>query len=356
MTKILVSDFLSRDGKKVADSFLLDNGTCQVKITNYGGTILEIIVPDKDGKCADVNLGFGDLEGYQNCSGYLGALIGRFANRIKDAKFSLNGKEYTLYKNNNGNHLHGGKVGFDQKVWDSKIVDTDDGQALKLTIVSPDMEEGYPGNLVVNVLYTLSEDNGLGIEYTAITDEDTIINLTNHAYFNLKGHDSGSIVDHMIELNSKCYTKGDAESIPTGEITLLEGTPMDLSRMSRIGDGIDEFNYDDLKFAGGYDHNYIIDKKYYDKTLELAAKVYEPTSGRVMTVYTNKPAVQLYCGNSLDDNTKGKNGAVYNRRGGLCLETQFFPDSPNQSHFSDCVLKAGDVYNYKTVYYFGVTK
>lgn len=354
MTTILMSDFLTKSGEKVAECFTLNNGTTSVKITNYGGTIVDIITPDRDGKLDDVNLGFDNLEGYQNCSGFLGATVGRYANRIRGARFNLNGKEYPLYSNDGNNHLHGGKIGFNQKIWDYAVVDTNDGQALKLTTTSFDGEEGYPGNLIVTVLFTLSSGNGLGIEYTAVTDKDTVINLTNHSYFNLKGHNSGPICDHKIELNSRFYTKADEQCIPVGEIVSVEGTPMDLRKMSRIGDRIDETTYDDIRFAGGYDHNFIIDKKCTDKTLELAATVLEESSGRIMTVHTNKPAVQFYCANMLDNGTAGKKGAVYNRRGGLCLETQFFPDSPNILHFSNCILKAGEVYNYKTVYTFSV--
>ncbi len=352
MTDIKRSDFLDGAGNKIADCFTLSNGVSSVKITNYGGIIMDIIVPDRNGILADVNLGFDTLDGYKGCDGYLGAIIGRYANRIKGGAFCINDSGYTLYKNNGNNHLHGGKVGFDQKVWGYDIIEGDTGSELKLTLFSPDGQEGYPGNLVVTVIYSLSAQNGLGIEYKAVTDKDTIINLTNHAYFNLKGHDSGSIVDHEIMINSKLYTKPDSESIPTGEIVAVAGTPMDFTTYKPIGNCIDDFGYEDIKLAGGYDHNYIIDKKRYDKQLELAAVVKEASSGRVMKVLTNKPAVQLYTANMLANGVKGKGGCTYNRRGGLCLETQFYPDSPNKSHFTNCVLTAGEVYSYKTVYAF----
>lgn len=341
------------DGQKV-DLYTLTNANGLVaKITNYGGIITQLWVPDRDGKLGDIVLGFDDLKDYEKLSPYFGALIGRYGNRIGKGKFTLDGKEYNLAINNGENHLHGGLKGFDKVVWDAEPVKVANGVALKLHYLSKDMEEGYPGNLNVTVTYTLTDKNELKIHYDATTDKPTVCNLTNHSYFNLAGQGNGDILDTKLMINADYYTPVDEGLIPTGEIAPVKGTPFDFNKPTAIGARINKDNIQ-LKYGLGYDHNWVLNKK--DSKMSLAARAFSPKSGRVMKVFTNEPGVQFYCGNFLDGSFSGKNGKVYKHRYAFCLETQHFPDSPNQPNFPSVVLRPGETYSTTTVYQFTTKK
>ncbi len=332
------------DGKAV-DLYTLTNANgLKAEIMTYGGIVTKLQVPDRNGNFADIVLGFDTLDEYVKGHPYFGAIIGRYANRIAKGKFTLDGTEYTLATNNGRNHLHGGIKGFDKVVWNAKELKTEQAVGVELTYRSGDGEEGYPGNLSCTVSYTLTNDNELKISYEAETDKPTIINLTNHSYFNLAGHDSGSILGHELMLNADRYTLADDELIPTGEIKPVKGTPLDFTKPMAIGSRIGQTE-------GGYDHNYVINNP--DGSLTLAASVYEPKTGRVLDAFTTQPGVQLYTGGFLDGSKKGK-GAVYNKYNGFCLETQHFPDSPNKPAFPSVVLKPGEKYTQLTVYKFSV--
>jgi aldose 1-epimerase len=318
-----------------------------VKIITYGGIITELWVPDRDGKVDDVVLGFDDLKGYLAGHPYFGALVGRVGNRIAKGKFTLDGKEYKLAINNGPNHLHGGKVGFDKKVWEAQAISGEDGPGLKLSYISPDGEEGYPGKLRATVLYTLTNKNELRIDYSASTDKATPINLTNHSYFNLAGPKSGPILDHELTLHAESYTPTDDTLIPTGKIEPVKGTPYDFTKPEKIGARIKDIKGD----PGGYDINMVL-KEGGKKDPAPAAKVYEPKSGRVMEVLTTEPGVQFYTGNFLDGSLKGKGGVVYKKNQAFCLETQHYPDSVNQPKFPSVILKPGDTYASTTIYKF----
>ena len=334
--------FGQKDGKNVYLYELTNANGLSMKVTNYGGIITELMVPDRDGKTADIVLGYENLDKYIEATPYFGALIGRYGNRIAKGKFSLDGVEYTLAQNNNENHLHGGAKGFDKVVWDCEITQTDDSVGLKFTYLSKDMEEGYPGNLSCIVIYTLTNNDELKIEYEGETDKATVINLTHHSYFNLGGHDSGDILEHQLMLTAGNFTPVDAGLIPTGEIKSVKDTPMDFTTPTAIGARID-------KVKGGYDHNYVLNNS--SGSLALAAEVYEPKTGRVLEIFTTEPGIQFYSGNFLDGSNKGK-GAVYNKHNGFCLETQHFPDSPNKPDFPSVVLKPGEKYTHLTVHKF----
>ena len=323
----------------------------EARITAWGGTVVSLKTPDRTGAMGDVVLGFDGLDGYLNpAEPFFGALIGRYGNRIGHAKFSLNGKEYHLAVNNGDNTLHGGNRGFDKVVWHGK--ETADG-GLELTYTSKDGEEGYPGNLKVTVVYHLTDANELKIDYTATTDKDTVVNLTNHSYFNLKGAGNGDILGHLMTLNASKFTPVDSGLIPTGELKAVAGTPFDFTKSTAIGARIGN-NDEQLKLGQGYDHNWVLDRK--DAGLSLAAHVEEPTSGRVMEVLTTEPGIQFYTGNFLDGTLTGKGGKVYGRRTGFCLETQHYPDSPNKPSFPTTTLKPGQTYKTTTVYRFSVAK
>ncbi len=354
MTKITVSPFASADGKIQAKKYVLDNGKAQVSVSDYGATILSIVVPDKNGAPTDVALGFDTLDGYLNAGGYLGATVGRFANRIKCGKFSLDGVEYPLYQNDGNNHLHGGKIGYDKRIWDAEIVMGKTGEEIKFSLLSPDMEEGYPGEVKLSVTFSLSEDNAMTLDYAAVTDKKTIINLTNHCYYNLKGCTAGDITDHTAWVNAKFITPGDSELMPTGEIMAVAGTPWDFTTAHPIADQIDNRAYEGIVYGNGYDHNFIIDKKGGKEDIEPVAVVKSAQSGIVMTVTSNQPAVHLYCGTALKVDFPGKGGRCYDLRDGLCLETQVYPDSPNFAHFTSAVLQPGEVYRHITSYAFSV--
>lgn len=337
-----------KDGTKVHIYTLANAKGMKVGIIDYGGTVVSIDVPDKNGKTADVVLGYDSLEQYISGDFYLGALIGRHANRIEDAQFELNGQVYHLAKNDGRNHLHGGIKGFDKVVWQSEIIDGPDGRALQLKYRSADGEENYPGNLDVRVIYTLTDDNELKIDYSAVSDRDTVINLTNHSYFNLSGHGSGDMLEHQLRINADKYTAINNEGIPTGEIRDVRGTPLDFTSLTPIGRNIDSPD-EQIVNGKGFDHNWVLNVS--GKRPELAAEVFDPESGRRMEVYTTKPGIQFYSGNFLKK-SKGKNGSSFDKRSGLCLETQFFPNAMKHKHFPSPVLKAGDEYRHATIYKF----
>jgi aldose 1-epimerase len=330
--------------------FTLTNSTgVEARIINYGGIVLSLKVPDRAGKMGDVVLGYDTLDSYLANSPYFGCLVGRFGNRIAKGRFALNGKTCTLATNNGPNALHGGLKGFDKVVWAASTKMTACGPALGLNYVSKDGEEGYPGMLSVTAVYTLTEDNALVLEYTAVSDKDTVVNLTHHSYFNLAGW--GDVLGHIVTINADVFTPVDETLIPTGELRPLTGTPLDFRMPVAIGARI---NSDDqqVKFGNGYDHNWVLNKPL--NQLGVAAKVVEPVTGRVMEVLTTEPATQFYTGNSLDGTITGKGGWVYQQRNGLCFEPQHFPDSPNHPAFPSTVLKAGQTYLNTIIYRFSV--
>lgn len=332
------------------DIYTLENSNgMTAKITNYGGNIVSLLVPDSKGEVTDVVLGYDSLEDYFVNEPYLGAIIGRNGNRIQDARFELNGVEYQLAKNNGENNLHGGTKGFDKVVWKAESFEHDKSVGLTLTYTSIDGEEGFPGNLDVKVVYTLTDENEIIIDYYAESDKDTIVNLTNHSYFNLSGHNSGTILDHKVMLDADAFTVVDQALIPTGEIRKVEGTPMDFTKPKRIGDDIHS-DYEQIVFAGGFDHNWVLNHK--GESVEKVAKLIDEKSGRVMEVYTDMPGVQLYTGNSLEERYIGKGNYPYSKHTGVCFETQFFPSSMNHKHFPSPVLRAGDEYKSRTIYKF----
>lgn len=331
---------------KPVDLYILQDGKITVRILTYGGIVTSIEVPDRKGKPADIVLGFDSLEGYVTTGNkpYMGAIIGRYANRIAGGTFKLDGKTYQVPKNDGNNALHGGKIGFNKRVWSAKEIK--DG--VELTYVSENGEEGFPGTLTTTVRYTLS-GNELRIEYSATTDADTVLNLTNHSYFNLNGQGNGDILGHEMQIYAKRYTPVDANLIPTGELAPVAGTPFDFLKSTAIGARIDADNAQ-LKLAHGYDQNWVLDGN--GKKAELAAVAYEPTTGRVLEVLTDQPGIQFYTGNFLDGTVTGKGGKVYNRRYAFCLETQHYPDSPNHPKFPTTELKAGETFHSVTIYRF----
>jgi aldose 1-epimerase len=331
------------------DLFTLTNGNgVEAGIITYGGIVVSLKVPDRAGKPQEVTLGYDSLDGYlKNNSPYFGALIGRYANRIDKGKFSLGGREYRLATNNGESHLHGGNRGFDKVIWKAEEIRGETSVGLKLAYVSADGEEGYPGTLTVAVTYTLTNNNELRMDYTATTSKETIINLTNHAYFNLAG--GGDILKHEVTINAGRFTPVNSAVIPTGELRSVKGTPMDFTKPMAIGARINQKD-EQLVLGKGYDHNWVLDRK--DNDLSLAARVTEPGSGRVLEVLTTEPGIQFYTGNFLDGTIKGKAGKVYQQRAGFCLETQHFPDSPNKPTFPSTILKPGQKYSTTTVYKF----
>jgi aldose 1-epimerase len=337
------------DGQNVDIYTLTNRRGAEVKITNYGGIITSLKVPDRNGKRDDIVLGFDNLDAYLKGHPYFGAIIGRYANRIAKGRFTLNGHQYALAVNNGENHLHGGIRGFDKVVWTATPLKVPNGAALRLTYLSKDGEEGYPGNLSVRVIYTLTNANELKVEYWATTDKDTVVNLTSHSYFNLAGQGNGDILNHQLLIKARRFTPTDAGSIPTGELKSVNGTPFDFTSSFRIGDRINDDDQQ-LKFGNGYDHNFVLDGRM--GTLRQAAVAYEPASGRSMEVWTTEPGIQFYTGNFLDGTLTGKDGKVYQQRYGFCLETQHFPDSPNKPLFPTTVLRKGQRYHTVTIHKF----
>ncbi|MGK9167271.1 galactose mutarotase [Inquilinus limosus] len=341
------------DGTAV-ELYTLTNGRMSVNILTYGGIVQAINVPDRDGKSGNIALGFATLDDYLTKNPYFGTITGRYANRIAKGAFTLDGQTYKLATNNGPNALHGGLAGFDKKVWKAKEIQGADDAGLELTYTSPDGEEGYPGTLTAKVTYTVTANNELRIDYEATTDKLTIVNLTNHTYFNLAGEGAGSILDHELMLNASAFTPVDATLIPTGEIVKVAGGPMDFTIPAAIGARIRD-NDQQLVFGRGYDHNWVLDKPSAG-ALSLAARVREPMTGRVMEVLTTEPGIQFYAGNFLDASLVGTSGRMYRQADGFCLETQHFPDSPNHPEFPSTVLKPGDVYKTTTVYRFATDR
>jgi aldose 1-epimerase len=335
------------DGTAVELYTLSNESGMIVQIMTYGGIITSLRVPDREGNLGDVVLGYDSLDGYLTRNPYFGCIVGRFANRIAGGRFALDGVDYQLAVNNGPNHLHGGLVGFDKRVWRAATGRSDGAICLALSYLSRDGEENYPGNLYVTVTYTLMRDNALRISYRARTDKPTILNLTNHTYFNLAG--VGDILDHEVMINADRFTPVNEALIPTGDLQPVEGTPLDFRQPMRIGARIND-PHEQIARAGGYDHNFVVNGT--PGELRLAARVYEPTRGRVLEVRTTEPGVQFYTGNFLDGTISGKGGVVYARRSGLCLETQHFPDSPNQPTFPSTVLRPGENFHSTTVFTF----
>jgi aldose 1-epimerase len=337
------------DGTPVEIYALRNSSGMEARIMTYGGTVVSLKVPDKKNKLCDVVLGYDHLDGYLTNSPYFGAIIGRYANRIANGKFTLDGQTNTLATNNPPNHLHGGVKGFDKVVWIASPVETFYGPGLQLNYLSKDGEEGYPGNLSVTVVYVVTEKSELVIQFTATTDKDTVCNLTHHSYFNLLG--SGDVLDHVVLISADKFTPVDANLIPTGELKPVAGTPFDFRQPTAIGARINDDDQQ-LKFGNGYDHNWVFGKRAGE--LGLAARVFEPTSGRVMEVFTTEPGMQFYTGNFLDGTIKGKGGKIYNFRDAFCMEPQHFPDSPNHPAFPTTELKPGEIYQSSIIYKFSV--
>ncbi len=335
----------TKDGTPVDIYTLRNSKGAEAKICNYGGIVVSLKVPDRKGQLGDVVLGYDTLGGYLKETPYFGALIGRYGNRIAKGKFALGGKEYTLATNNGPNALHGGIKGFDKVVWEAKPLNG----KLELHYLSRDGEEGYPGNLNVTAIYTLTEDNALRLDYTATSDKDTVLNLTQHSYFNLAG--KGDVLGHVVMMPADRFTPVDETLIPTGELRAVKGTVFDFATPTPIGARIDQAD-EQLKFGKGYDHNWVFNKRIGDLT--LLARVAEPTTGRVLEVSSTEPGLQFYTGNFLDGTLTGKGGTVYNFRNAFCMEPQHYPDSPNQPNFPSVVLKPGQVYKNTIIYRFSI--
>jgi len=339
------------DGKVVDLCTLTNVRGMEVKITNYGATLVSLKVPDRHNVPVDVVLGYDSLTSYERDTAYFGGIVGRYANRIAGGEFTLHGKRYHLAKNEGDHHLHGGTRGFNKVSWQIKDLIDDVAPSVILTYLSPDSEEGYPGNLRVTVTYRLTEKNELRIDYAAETDKPTIINLTHHSYFNLVGAGTGDILGHALKIFADKFSPVDDRLIPTGEFRSVKGTPMDFRQPTQIGARIEQQD-EQLMMGNGYDHNWVLNKE--EGALALAARVMESQSGRTMEVYTTEPGVQFYSGNFLDDRIAGKDGQIYRHRGGFCLETQHFPDSPNRPDFPSTVLEPGAKYQSTTIYRFSI--
>ncbi len=338
----------THQGKKI-ELFILKNGPIQAALTNYGARMVGLLVPDKDGREVDVLTGYNNIDDYLKTESYFGCVVGRFGNRIAKGKFTLNGKTYSLATNNGVNHLHGGPEGFCKKVWDAKQLDS---SSVEFSYLSKDMEEGYPGNLQVKVTYRLTADRGVEIAYSATTDKPTVLNLTNHNYWNLEGERDTSINDHLLQIFASKYTPVDSTLIPTGELASVEGTPFDFRKPTAIGDRV-AADHDQIKYGKGYDHNFVVvPEKVNAGELPLIATVLGPNTGIKMEVLTAEPGIQFYSGNFLTGAQVGKSGQAYVFRSSLCLETQHFPDSPNQPKFPTTTLNPGQTYSTRTIYRF----
>lgn len=348
LSGLMKSDFVSEvEGKPTALYVLKNKNGAEACITNYGGRLVSVMVPDKNGKMTDVVLGYDNIGQYVQSDGNYGALIGRYGNRINQGKFTLDDIEYTLPQNNGAHCLHGGPQGYHARMWDAKQLND---QALELTYLSKDGEAGFPGNLDIKVTYTLTDDNAVGIKYEATTDKKTVVNLTNHSYFNLSGVPGSDVLDQLVMINADNYTPVDSTLIPVG-ISPVDGTPLDLRTPVAIGKQIND-PFQQLQFGRGYDLNWVLNTNG-DKNV-LAAKAYSPTSGIALEVYTNEPGIQFYTGNFMDGKDTGKHGVVYPHRGALCLETQHYPDSPNHPDFPSVVLNPGEKYLSECIYKFTV--
>ncbi|MFI6740386.1 aldose epimerase family protein [Nonomuraea sp. NPDC050451] len=338
------------NGKKI-DIYTLRNARgMRVRVLTYGGILQSIEVPDSGGRFANVTLGFDNLSDYVKKSPYFGCITGRYANRIAKGRFTLDGRTYQLATNDGPNHLHGGNKGFDKRVWKAQPFRRGDSVGLVLTYTSPNGEEHYPGTLRTTVVYTLTGDNKIRMDYRATTSRPTVVNLTNHAYFNLRGEGNGRILGHELQINASRYTPVDKTLIPTGKIARLGGTPLDFREPTAVGERINSRNQQ-IARGGGYDHNYVLD----GRGLRTAATVVEPDSGRVLEVITDQPGLQFYSGNFLDGTLRGTSGHLYPKRSGFALESQHFPDSPNHANFPSTVLRPGDVYRTTTIYAFSTT-
>jgi len=354
LVTIKKSDFgTTPDGEKVASYLLKNSNGIEVNIITYGGIITSLKAPNKDGVSEDIVLGFNSLEQYIESNPYFGAIIGRYGNRIAKGKFSIDDVEYSLATNDGENHLHGGPKGFDKVVWNASEKTTSKSASIELSYMSNDMEEGYPGNLKTIVTYTLTDDNVLDVAYEATTDKKTVVNLTQHSYFNLTGDFSKSILDHKLQLNADSYLPVDATLIPTGEIATVQETPFNFTNLKTIGEDINLDN-DQLKKGLGFDHCWVLNNQ--NKGMRFAAKAIDPESGRVLEVFTDEPAIQFYSGNFLDGSLPSKNGGTYAQRSGFCLETQHYPDSPNKSDFPSTLLAPGETYTSNTSFKFSVKK
>lgn len=341
----------TNDGKTASIYTIKNSNGMMAKFTDFGAILVSLYVADKDGNVEDVVLGFDNLEDYFVNAPNFGATIGRHANRIGGAKFTLNGTEYELDKNDGKNNLHGGFNGYHKRLWDAKTYEDSNGQNIEFTYESADMDQGFPGNLKISVTYTVTEDNEIKITYNATSDKDTVINLTNHSYFNLAGQGSGTILDQIAWIDADEMTFADAESIPNGEIRKVAGTPMDFTTPKKVGKDIAE-DYDQLNWGKGFDHNWVLKTKRGE--MSLVASLYDEKSGRFMEVFTDLPGIQFYTGNFLDGTLTGKEGAKYIQRSGLCFETQYFPNAINVPSFAQPVTKAGETYHTATVYKFSV--
>lgn len=344
---------ITKNGEPVHMYTLKNSKGVEMDIISYGGIITSLRVPDKYGKIGDIVLGFDTLENYLAPHPFFGAIIGRYGNRIAYGKFSIDGREYNLARNNGPNHLHGGEKGFDKAIWTITPTKGKDFMSLKLNHFSKDMEEGYPGNLMVSVTYTLTEDNVLDIDYWATTDRPTVVNLTQHSYFNLSGDFSKSVEDHEITIFADGYLPTDAGLIPTGKIAPVDGTPFDFKQPKLIGKHIGQ-DHEHLKIAGGYDHHWALND--WDKGYRWVAKAYHQGSGRILEVFTDEPGMQFYTGNFLDGTLAAKQGGAYCKRAGFCFETQHYPDAPNQDHFPSTLLRPGETYSSRTSYKFSVER
>ena len=341
---VTTESYGSFDGKDVFLYTLKNKGGDIIKLTNYGAAIVEINVPDRDGTRDNVTFGYDSLAGYLKGDLYFGKVVGQYANRIAKGKFTLDGIEYTLAINNYPNSLHGGPSGWHSRVWEGEVLQGTDFPAVRFTYHKPDMEEGYPGNVVAEVAYTWADSNELIMDYKVTTDRKTVVNITNHAYFNLHGAGNGDILDHEVMIRAAAFTPVDSTLIPTGEIRPVEGTPFDFRAFHAIGERIGN-DYEQLILGIGYDHNFVL-----DNVAEVDAEAYDPVTGRVLQVITDQPGLQFYTGNFLDGTQAGHGGKVYNYRSGFCFETQHFPDSPNQPSFPSTILMPGDLYRSRIVY------
>lgn len=348
--KITQKSFGKTKSGEEATLFTITNSNgMKVSFTDFGAHIVEVIVPDAKGNFADVNLGYKNLQGYEVNPPGFGAFIGRHANRIDGAKFEINGKAYELEKNDGSNNLHGGSKSYNKFMYEAEIFEDEDIASVEFSRLSPHMEQGFPGNLDMSVTYSLTETNELVIEYLAVSDKDTIINLTNHSYFNLAGHNSGSVLDQKLWIKANQFTPTDSKLIPTGELRDVTNTPMDFRTFKSIGQEIDA-DYEPLKIAGGYDHNYVLDIN--GNEVEKVAELMDDKSGRSMEVFTNLPGMQLYTANWLGTDENTKDGAFYDKKNGVCFETQYYPNSCNTSTFPSCLLKAGKEFDSVTIYKF----